>query len=245
MSVATSQCVKDLLGLVGKPGWVEFLAMPESTNQPSDDASSPGSGKPAVVIFDMGGVLVRLASLPDLLGVGQETADFWSRWLASPAVRTFERGDGAPEVFADQLVEELDLAITPDQFLANFVRFCTGLYPGAADLVNEVGSQVQTAVLSNTNALHWNNQADAAVIQTLCDRSYLSFQLGLLKPDAAIYRHVAADLGVRAEDIVFLDDNQINVDGARRAGWQAHVVAGPGQARDCLVRLGLLDGGTS
>ncbi len=242
MSVAEIQCVKDLVGLVGKPGWVEFLAMSEPLSPPSEEPSyhETAHEQASAVVFDMGGVLVRLASLPDLLGAGHDTAQFWPRWLASPAVRSFERGDGSPELFAADLVDELNLTITPEEFLTNFTKFCTGLYPGALELVRDVRQKVQTAILSNTNSLHWSGQIDAPVIQSMCDRNYLSFQLGLLKPDGAVYRYVGDDLGVPAANIVFLDDNQINVDGARQAGWRAYVVSGPEEARRCLIDIGVL-----
>lgn len=215
------------------PADVPVNSLGESLDGPS------GADSVEVVVFDMGGVLVRLGSLPSLLGVDQRAEDFWPQWLSSPAVRQFERGGSSPESFARELVEELTLDLTPEEFLANFSRFPTGLFPNAVELVGKVAERYRTAVLSNTNALHWEGQADAEVIQALCQETYLSYRLGLLKPDEGIYLQVADDLGVHPQQIVFLDDNQINVDGARAAGWNAFVVAGPDQAMTKLADLGL------
>ena len=45
------------------------------------------------VIFDMGGVIVELGPLTDILGdLPIEQDAFWSRWLKSTAVRAFEMG---------------------------------------------------------------------------------------------------------------------------------------------------------
>ncbi len=44
---------------------------------------------------------------------------------------------------------------------------------------------------------------------------------GVLKPDPRAYAACERALGVRARDCVFVDDQLRNVDGARRAGWQA------------------------
>jgi len=187
-----------------------------------------------VVVFDMGGVLVKLGSLPQLLGHAGSADDFWPRWLSSPAVRRFERGGCAPEVFAADLVAELELTVDADRFLANFNAFCQGLFPGAAQLVTDTGAHCRTALLSNTNALHWNHQPDAATIQTLCDVNFLSFELGCLKPDRKIFDRVAGALDVAPAKILFLDDNEINVTAARGAGWSSEVARGPAAAGQVL-----------
>ena len=200
-----------------------------------------GSAQPSVkvVLFDMGGVLVRLGSLPELLGGGISDADFWPRWLSSPAVRAFERGRCSPQEFSRGVVDDLELSISPTAFLANFSRFPRGLYPGAADLVAEVRRSAEIGLLSNTNRLHWETQIDADVLRAMEARTYLSFLLGEVKPDEAIYRLVLNDLELPGDQVLFIDDNQLNVDGARRAGLRAELAKGPAQARAVLAPLGL------
>jgi putative hydrolase of the HAD superfamily len=43
---------------------------------------------------------------------------------------------------------------------------------------------------------------------------------GILKPDPRAYAAVTEGLGIAAADCVFVDDQQRNVDGARRVGMQ-------------------------
>jgi putative hydrolase of the HAD superfamily len=195
------------------------------------------------VLFDMGGVLVELASLPELLGTPRSEAEFWPQWLGSSAVQQFERGLCSPEAFARQAVIDLDLAIEPDQFLANFARFPRGLFPGSAALVNEVSTVATTAVLSNTNDIHWQTQPDAETVRSLFHRSYLSYEIGAVKPEPEIFRHVLADLDLAGDQVLFLDDNAINVEGARSAGFRAEMVRGPGEAREAVVAAGVLPEG--
>ena len=216
--------------------------MPDQARNPSPQKhrSARSDHSIAVVLFDMGGVLVELGSLPELLGSSVDEHRFWPRWLASPAVRSFERGRCSPAEFAAAAVADLDLDIDADVFLANFARFPQGLFPGAAELVTEVSSRAEIGVLSNTNRLHWETQPDADVLQRLITRPYLSYRLGEVKPDEALYRLVLDDLGCPADRVLFLDDNEINVDGARRAGMAAETVKGPDQARVALTRHGLL-----
>lgn len=193
------------------------------------------------VLFDMGGVLVELGPLDELLGDAMPGEEFWPRWLASPAVRAFESGRCSAEDFAVGLVDELALELAPDEVIERFTAFPRGLFPGSRELAAEVGSRVTTGVLSNTNPLHWEFQADADEIKALCHHAFLSYRLGLVKPDREIYERVATDLAVEPSRILFIDDNQINVDGARRAGLLAEVARGPGEAAAVLAGFGLVE----
>ncbi len=66
-----------------------------------------------------------------------------------------------------------------------------------------------------------------------------SFQLGIAKPDLAIYRHVLHQLGTRPEETLFLDDKRVNVDAARSLGMKAIEFTTPEQLRDDLIKAGL------
>ena len=71
---------------------------------------------------------------------------------------------------------------------------------------------------------------------TLFDEQYLSYEMGLVKPDRQAFDHTIAGLGCDAGRVLFLDDNQINVDGARAAGLTAEKAVGPDEARTVLTR---------
>ena len=194
------------------------------------------------VVFDLGGVLIRLggaAEFGGMIGEGDER-EVWARWLRCPWVRAYERGRCSTADFAAGMVEAYALDMTPDAFLSRFTAWPEGLYPGAKELVAALSREVRTACLSNTNALHWQHQVDAEVLHGLFPKRFLSYELDLIKPDDAIYEHVVSELGCPAASVLFLDDNQINVDAARRSGIDAHRVAGIDEVRALLGRRGLL-----
>ena len=188
----------------------------------------------------MGGVLVELGPLDELLGIPLAAEEFWPAWLSSPSVRDFERGRCSETEFGAGLARELGLDLTADEVVERFRAFPRGLFPGAAELVSSVMEPVRTGVLSNTNKLHWEHQLDAEVIRELFDHRFLSYQLGLVKPDEAIFQRVVAELEVDAGDVLFVDDNQLNVDGARRAGLDAHLAQGVDDARRILLERELI-----
>jgi epoxide hydrolase-like predicted phosphatase len=57
--------------------------------------------------------------------------------------------------------------------------------------------------------------------EAVTDDIVYSSEVGLAKPDPAIYELTASRLGVAGEEIVFLDDAEVNVEGARATGWHA------------------------
>jgi 2-haloacid dehalogenase len=63
----------------------------------------------------------------------------------------------------------------------------------------------------------------------------------LVKPDAAIYRLALDRFGLRAEEAVFVDDNEANIAGAAALGLHALHFTGEPKLRGELRALGLLD----
>ena len=55
------------------------------------------------------------------------------------------------------------------------------------------------------------------------DHQTFSYELGVVKPAEAIYRHAIEGLGVAPEQALFLDDRPENIEGAREVGLQAEL----------------------
>ncbi|MEM9465695.1 MAG: HAD-IA family hydrolase [Actinomycetota bacterium] len=67
-----------------------------------------------------------------------------------------------------------------------------------------------------------------------------SSAVGMRKPDAEIYRHVLAELGVDAAEAVLVDDTAVNLEGAASVGMQTVLVGSdPAPAMAELRRLAL------
>jgi putative hydrolase of the HAD superfamily len=77
-------------------------------------------------------------------------------------------------------------------------------------------------------------------VPDLVDTAFASHLIGLRKPDARVYHHVATELGVEPSDLVFFDDNAANVEAALGLGMQAWRVEGIEALRKRLMALGYL-----
>jgi len=194
------------------------------------------------VLFDLGGVLIELggvASLQELAGIASDE-EVWQRWLASPWVRRFEKGECSAVEFSTGVVSEWELAISPERFLEVFGDWPVGPFSGSQELLSEVHQSVPIGCLSNTNSLHWEHQASQWPMLGTFDAQFLSFELGLVKPDPAIFQAVADQLPVRRDRVLFLDDVALNSDAARSFGFVAEQVRGIEEARQVLTDVGIL-----
>jgi len=196
-----------------------------------------------VVLFDLGGVLVELTGVPVIIEwmEGSLTpSDLWHRWLTSPSVRRFETGRSSPEAFADAMVAEFSLPVAPGEFLHEYDIWVKGLYPGAVHLLQSLKPAYRLGILSNTNEIHWPRMRGEMGLGAHFDVCFVSYQMGLLKPDREVFQHVVEALDTAPGRILFLDDNQLNVDGALGVGLAARCVQGVCGAESALLELGLL-----
>jgi HAD superfamily hydrolase (TIGR01509 family) len=195
-----------------------------------------------VVLFDLGGVLVDLGGLPELevfAGGGVSEDELWRRWLSCPWVRRFERGQCDADAFSRGMVDSWSMTVEPEEFLEAFAAWPRGLLPGARELVRSIRAVARVGCLSNTNSLHADRHWSHFGIADLFDDQFLSHEMGLLKPDRDVFEYVVDVLGCPAERILFLDDNQLNVDGARAAGLRSERTRGIAEANTVLSAIGL------
>lgn len=179
------------------------------------------SDDPALILFDYGGVLLRLNEPVGHFGLGTDHADFLDRWLHAPAVQAYETGRIGTEEFGRRMVADLALPYSPDEFIQRFDAWPDRVAPATAALVQSIPAHIDCAILSNTNALHWANQDIPGDFGGRIGRCFLSFELGRMKPDPAVFRHVVEATGHGPGDILFIDDTARNIDVARHEGFRA------------------------
>jgi putative hydrolase of the HAD superfamily len=80
---------------------------------------------------------------------------------------------------------------------------------------------VRTGVLSNIGDAMEEGVMRRCNWMAAFDHHTFSHRLGLIKPDAAIYRHAVEGLQVPAAQTLFIDDREENVEAARAAGLHA------------------------
>ena len=198
-----------------------------------------------VVLFDVGGVLVELNGIETLLSWldnGMTVEQVWVRWLRSTAVRQFETGLTDENEFAFAVTREFELNMDPARFLESFERWPIGVYPGVTQMLGRIPSRFRRALLSNSNALHWPRIMRDMGLGEAFERRFVSHLTGKIKPDRDAFEDVVDTLGCAPAQVLFLDDNKLNVDGAKDFGMHAVRVVGPREAQRVLIEFGIIEG---
>lgn len=194
------------------------------------------------ILFDFGNVLMYTADhtprwrWDDALGLARGTVaravHNEDSWIAAQT--------GAvtlAEYWADVAAR---LGITPEQTR----RLADDFYAGDvldADLLAAIRhwreSGVRIGLLSNDSAALRPKLARLGIVD-LFDPLVISGEIGVMKPAPAAYRAVLdswADLS--PADVVFVDDRQDNIDGARAVGMDARHYPQAGQSAALIARL--------
>ena len=149
-----------------------------------------------------------------------------------------ETGRMSLEQFYARLKSKIGLTLAYDQFRAIWNDIFTPNEPVLA-LAQQLATRYPCYVLSNTNASHLDH-ALAQFPQLGFARGYAtSHELGVLKPARAFFDGALAKFGLRAEECVFVDDLEENVQGARAAGLDSFRYLAPEQLQQAFAARGI------
>ena len=196
-----------------------------------------------LVLFDLGNVLIKyggMARMKEWTAGRRSMEELLHWWQTADAVMGFEKGQIAAGRFAEVIVDELELPVTPARFLDEAVHWFEGPFRGARALLEELSFLYTLGTLANTNGLYWPLflKTDISGFFTFHFPSHLT---GLMKPDPRAYGHVVNETGIEPHRILFLDDRGLNVEQARKAGMQAFRTVGIEQVRRRLSLMGLVE----
>ncbi len=193
-----------------------------------------------VILFDLGGVLLELRDPISTFGLDIDASEFLRTWIMSPSVRALESGQINGKNFAQRIVTEMELPMDWQELLRRFDSWPAKIYPRAIDLIDRIPSTFSCAILSNTNAVHWERIDVPGNFGDRFDRYFLSYESGLLKPDREAFLQVCAGYGCRPEEILFFDDNPVNVAAARKEHISALCVQGVEELETALIDNGIV-----
>ena len=172
---------------------------------------------------------------------GADPAELARRYQADGDYERHERGELGTAAYLATVGRRLGITLTPQQWEQGWLDLLLEPAKGIEALVDAVDPRLKKAVFSNTNASH------AAVFEqrygpllARFDRVFLSNELGLRKPEARAFERVANELGVAPQRILFLDDNEANLTGARGVGMRTVLVRSIDDSRAGLQAAGVL-----
>jgi putative hydrolase of the HAD superfamily len=196
-------------------------------HQPSVSADRPdGHAAINAVIFDYGLVLVgsptaeEFGRMAEMFNLSVDS--FYDLWEVSRG--PYDRGDFSAEEYWLKLAAQTNTTLDPKQIeiLREIeVEVWAHPIPGMLDWLGQLHSAgIKTGLLSN---MPWDlANYVRANFQWLDKFSFktLSAEVGMIKPDPAIYEHTLRGLGASAAESLFIDDREPNIRAARALGIQ-------------------------
>ena len=195
------------------------------------------------IIFDIGNVLTQFGWREFIHSFGNEKEveeRIGKATVDNPFWREFDRGALSDEEMLEGFIKN-DPGVE-EQLREIFVNL-HGIVTRADYAIPWIkelkGQGYQVLVLSNFSAKVERENQDALDFLEYVDGGILSYKVGLIKPDEAVYRRLIELYRLVPDECVFLDDVAENVDAAEAIGIHGIHFINENQAREELKKLGV------
>jgi len=195
------------------------------------------------LVFDYGEVISLTPSEADRRVIEQLAGDvdreaFWAGyWRHRDGLD--QGGSGVAAYWAAIAAEigaQWDGARIHQLWAADF-RSWLSVNPDVIDVLTDLrAGGTHLALLSNAGP-DFGSYFRHGPLSDLFDGFFVSGELNLLKPQAAIYEHVMAELGTTPAETVFVDNREENVRGAEALGITGHVFTSAAALRAFVASL--------
>ena len=184
------------------------------------------------IIFDLGGVLLNVGYQHTIDAFKQlGVQDFDKLFTKAEQIGLFDqldRGEVSPVEFREELRRITGIALSDSDIDTAWNAMLLDLPGKRLALLDRVRKHYRTFLLSNTNAIHYpaynaflQEKYGFNSLEDLFEKQYLSFEMGLRKPEPAIFSTVVSDNKLNPSETLFIDDSRQHVEGARAAGLHA------------------------
>lgn len=187
------------------------------------------------IIFDLGGVILNIDYNLTVKAFTQlNTPNFDS--LFSKAKQTdlfdlFEKGQITPFEFRKRLRIQLNSELTDEAIDNCWNALLLDLPLERLQLLQKLAITHRTFLLSNTNEIHINRfniylkeRFNVADLSNYFEKVYLSYEVGMRKPDVEIFHKVLNDNNLEPEETLFIDDSGQHIQTAKKIGIKTYLL---------------------
>jgi len=199
--------------------------------------------KPGVVIFDLGKVLLDFDYRQAAGRIAERSKltpeQVMNTVAASPLLLRYETGLLDSRSFFDAICEATGFCGTYAEFAPAFGNIFEPIQPMVNFQLSLKQAGIPTYIFSNTNDL-----AVAYIRQHFpffngFTGYFLSYELGVMKPEAAIYEIVEQITGRKGQDLLYIDDRPENTEAGAARQWQVITHTSPADTIKQAAALGL------
>ncbi len=174
------------------------------------------------VIFDLGRVLVKVDLTKGLFRQftnykNKNDLEIMEQLFGESLYPSLASGKITGQDFYEALRKEAELDLPYEEFAKEWCSIF-GPMPGMRKLVLELSEKFKLGLLSDIGPIHWDYLYKEFPILLAFKNPVLSFKTGLMKPESGAYKMAAESVESDVENCLFIDDREINVQGAEDAG---------------------------
>lgn len=191
------------------------------------------------IIFDLGGVLIDVdmnRCLNNIKALGVDVDSLTRTYSESNApistvcegvtisgvLHDYQIGKIPTDKFITMIQQMSNPGTTHKQVLDAWNSCLLTLPKYKLDFVKQLRSMgYPTYLLSNTNDAHWQYILETSFpepAENYFDKTFLSQEMGMAKPDTEIYAEVLRQIGTPANECLFIDDSSANCKAAETLG---------------------------
>jgi FMN phosphatase YigB (HAD superfamily) len=181
------------------------------------------------IIFDLGGVILNIDyQLPvkafKKLGI-ENFNELFSQASQSNLFNDYEKGEISSDDFIKEIKKYLPQNTSDEAIINAWNSILLDLPEERLFCLEKAAENHRIFLLSNTNALHIEsfnqyllNNLQLPSLEPFFETLYLSYEVGLRKPDLRIFEYVLQDAGLLPERTLFIDDSIQHIQAASELG---------------------------
>lgn len=199
------------------------------------------------IIFDLGDVIINIDPprtyqvFANLMNCSLEEAYIQIDDKHSLFNR-YDRGEFTDQGFIEEVKKSLQLEKCSDQEIIDaWNALLLDMPSSRIRRIEELAKKYNLYLLSNTTNIHiievnniMERSSGISDLKDLFIKVFYSFDMKMRKPDEEIYTTLLDDLGIAAEESVFLDDTLVNIEAAEALGIKGIHVQKPVTMLDYL-----------
>lgn len=180
------------------------------------------------IVFDFGGVLTTIdtgRALERFKALGLENpADYINSYCQKGPFFALENGDITACEFCERLGSLCQREISHDEAKHAWCGFITEVHVDLLEFLQQLRPEYRLSVLSNTNPFiqEWARSPQftpcGKSLDDYFDMLFLSYRMKCSKPGEEIYSKMLSDGGMVAEETLFIDDSDKNLEAAAKVG---------------------------
>ena len=181
------------------------------------------------LVFDFGGILVGLDKercIAALNSIGAyEISVYVDECRQDDLFHDLEMGDISVPEFCDEVRRKSPRCTATNEKIAwAWGELLTGIPIEKLRKLESLKNDYRLFVLSNTNVIHWERSVNEFFrdhewgIDDFFEQLFLSYKMGMVKPQKEIFSAMLANAGLKAEETLFIDDSAANCAAASSLG---------------------------